>query len=47
MLDHDLLLSTTYQIGTNEDSSVINLLEELLLNDSMEFMNKYLIHKKR
>lgn len=45
--DHDLLLSTTYQIGTNEDSSVINLLEELLLNDSMEFMNKYLIHKKR
>ena len=44
--DHDLLLSTTYQIGTNEDQSVIKLLEELVEADSMEFMNQYRVHKK-
>lgn len=44
--DHDLLLSTTYQIGTNEQQSVIKLLEELVESDSMEFMNQYRIHKK-
>lgn len=45
--DHDLLLSTTYQIGTNEDSSVVNILEELISFESMEFMDNYLIHKKK
>lgn len=45
--DTELLLSTTYQIGTNEESAVINTLEELVSQENMDFMDKYLVHKKR
>lgn len=45
--DRDLLLSTKYQIGTNEEQAVISVLEELVQSDSEDFLDKYLTHKKR
>ncbi|XJS10124.1 Cof-type HAD-IIB family hydrolase [Aerococcaceae bacterium WGS1372] len=44
--DRDLLLSTKYQIGTNEEQAVIDVLEKLVASDSEDFMDKYLTHKK-
>lgn len=44
--DRDLLLSTKYQIGTNEEQAVIKVLEELVESESDDFLDKYLTHKK-
>lgn len=45
--DRDLLLSAKYQIGTNEEQAVVNTLEELVNSDSLDFLDKYLIHPKK
>lgn len=45
--DRDLLLSAKYQIGTNEEQAVVNTLEEFVNSDSLDFLDKYLIHPKK
>lgn len=44
--DPDLVAETRYQIGNNNDQAVLDLLEELLANNSMAFMKKYRTHKR-
>lgn len=39
--DPDLVADTRYQIGSNNDQAVLDILEQLLANDSMAFMKKY------
>lgn len=39
--DPDLVVDTRYQIGNNNDQAVLDVLEELVVNDSMAFMKKY------
>lgn len=44
--DPDLVADTRYQIGSNNDQAVLDLLEQLLANDSMSFMKKYRREKR-
>lgn len=39
--DPDLVADTHYQIGNNNDQAVLDVLDQLLANDSMAFMQKY------
>lgn len=39
--DPDLVADTHYQIGNNNDQAVLDILEQLLANDSMAFMKKF------
>lgn len=39
--DPDLVADTHYQIGNNNDQAVLDILEQLLANDSLAFMKKF------